>query len=268
MSDKTVFYVYILFDWLGVPRYVGKGRGNRWINHERRSSANWMKDEFVERTWMILGDIPKVKVSEQLSEHDAFAIELALIKAIGRFPNGPLVNMTDGGEGPSGRRCSTATRRLLSELRHAHHANLTAAQRSAVAYKGAATMTPEQRSARARKRNAGLTREQLSGIAAIAGRASIAKRTSEQQSKSARSHTREHFSAMGRKGGRALPSKEKSAAVKKGWAKFTPEQRSERLKKAAIGMAPEQLTDRAKKGWTTRRARALLSQAEATRDPD
>lgn len=36
-SDARVFYVYVLFDWRGIPRYVGKGKGNRWLDHERKS---------------------------------------------------------------------------------------------------------------------------------------------------------------------------------------------------------------------------------------
>jgi hypothetical protein len=96
------FYVYVLFDWLGIPRYVGKGRGDRWMNHEQRSDrVNWMKNEFIERTWIMFGEIPKVRIQESLSERDALYIETCLIKAIGRIDlrTGPLTNLTDGGDG-------------------------------------------------------------------------------------------------------------------------------------------------------------------------
>ncbi len=94
------YYVYILFDHLAVPRYIGKGKGRRWLDHERKSDLhNFMKNEFIERTWTVLQDIPKVKIAENISEEEALAIEIAFIRAIGRFPEGPLLNMTDGGEG-------------------------------------------------------------------------------------------------------------------------------------------------------------------------
>jgi hypothetical protein len=35
-GDKR-FYVYILFDYRGAPRYVAKGTGNRWHGHEPRA---------------------------------------------------------------------------------------------------------------------------------------------------------------------------------------------------------------------------------------
>lgn len=100
--QPTVFYVYVLFDAFGVPRYVGKGKDDRWIMHERYSDPkNWMKNEFIERTWILLDEIPKIKVREELLETDAYEIEIALIRSIGRWPDGPLTNMTDGGEGSS-----------------------------------------------------------------------------------------------------------------------------------------------------------------------
>ena len=48
------------------------------------------------------GGLPRVKVRERLTEAEAFAVECALIAAIGRSPQGPLANLTDGGEGTSG----------------------------------------------------------------------------------------------------------------------------------------------------------------------
>jgi hypothetical protein len=104
-TRRAVFYVYVLFDWRGVPRWVGKGKNNRWLNHERSTdTSNWLKNEFIEQTWAVLGDIPKIRVRENLAEADAFAIEIALIAAIGRLDQnkGPLLNLTDGGEGMVG----------------------------------------------------------------------------------------------------------------------------------------------------------------------
>jgi protein-arginine kinase activator protein McsA len=143
---RTDYYVYCLFDWFGVPRYIGKGRGSRWLVHERSTDpTNWRKDEFIELTWIILGEIPKTMVRENLNEADAFAIETAFIKAIGRLDlgTGPLVNMTDGGDGASGRIVSDAERLIASErtaaqmaatpraerIRRAKKASLAAAQK-------------------------------------------------------------------------------------------------------------------------------------------
>ena len=61
-----MYYVYVLFDAFGVPRYVGKGKGNRWLIHERYTDPNnWMKNEFIEQTWIILGEIPKIKIQDK-----------------------------------------------------------------------------------------------------------------------------------------------------------------------------------------------------------
>lgn len=94
------YYVYILFDFQGIPRYVGKGCGNRWLNHEHKiDPINHRKNKFIKHTKLILKEVPKIKVCENLLESDAFATEVVLIRTIGRYPVGPLVNMTDGGEG-------------------------------------------------------------------------------------------------------------------------------------------------------------------------
>lgn len=133
--------MYVLFDYLGVPRYVGKGKGARWLDHERKTDPhNLAKNEFIERTWIVLQDIPKVKISENLSEQQALEIEIALINAIGRFPNGPLVNMTDGGEGFG---------KLSPEQYHIRSINANAAQ------------TPEERSKRLERANANRDQVQI-----------------------------------------------------------------------------------------------------------
>jgi hypothetical protein len=53
-------------------------------------------------------DIPRVKIRTGLSEQSANDIEIALIAAIGRYPDGSLVNLTDGGDGRIGAKLSDA----------------------------------------------------------------------------------------------------------------------------------------------------------------
>ena len=109
---ENVFYCYALFDERGAPFYIGKGKGYRAFNHKYmpRSSRNRYRRNKLLKTIKTIGDCPVVMIRENISEREAFVLEAALIKAIGRFPNGPLVNMTDGGEGVSGRRHSAEAR--------------------------------------------------------------------------------------------------------------------------------------------------------------
>lgn len=92
------FYVYVYFRLSGEPCYIGKGRGRRWRNHLKRSCNPYLKNIIKSSG----GDLPHLKIRSGLSEKEAFEIEIALIRAIGRRPNGPLVNLTDGGDGSSG----------------------------------------------------------------------------------------------------------------------------------------------------------------------
>lgn len=81
-SDNTVFY-------------IGKGQGKRShdIGRGRRNSHH---QRIVEKHGIIVKIIEK-----NLSEEEAFALEIELITNIGRYDlgTGPLVNMTDGGDG-------------------------------------------------------------------------------------------------------------------------------------------------------------------------
>lgn len=94
-------YVYVYFRPNGVPCYVGKGTGRRWKAHQTRS-CNPHLTAIIKAAG---GELPVVKIREGLSNAEACETERAFIAAIGRDINGgPLVNMTDGGDGPLGRR--------------------------------------------------------------------------------------------------------------------------------------------------------------------
>jgi hypothetical protein len=59
--------------------------------------------------------IPIVKIRDNLTEPQAFEIESALIRSIGRGHRGPLFNMTEGGEGTAGRIVSLVVRAKISK---------------------------------------------------------------------------------------------------------------------------------------------------------
>ena len=91
------FYIYYHINPLkNEIFYVGKGFGNRAYTKSYRNK-HWHNT--VNKYGYII-DI----VEENLSEDDAFKLEKFYINKIGRrdLDKGTLVNMTDGGEGPSG----------------------------------------------------------------------------------------------------------------------------------------------------------------------
>src|ERR1017187_5910233 len=96
MQHKT-FYVYVRFRPNGVPCYIGKGTGSRWSR-----KPETYNNSYLVRIAKKYGLLPVVIIRNHLSEQEAFEIEKALIKAIGRGNDGPLANLTDGGEGVSG----------------------------------------------------------------------------------------------------------------------------------------------------------------------
>jgi len=99
---KHNFYVYVLFrPWDGSPFYIGKGKDRRWAKHAQRKTGH-IASVFKKAARLGL-EVPIVKIRDDLSEAEAFEIEVALIRAIGRkdLGLGPLANQTDGGEGAS-----------------------------------------------------------------------------------------------------------------------------------------------------------------------
>lgn len=97
-------YVYVLFRADGTPFYVGAGRKSRWADHEKHARHGLGPDVprlniIREMTKAGFKSIPKVKIAEGLTHQEARLREIALIAAIGRYPDGPLTNQTPGGDG-------------------------------------------------------------------------------------------------------------------------------------------------------------------------
>lgn len=132
--SKNRFYVYVIFRPNGVPCYVGKGQGKRWLGHR-----NNIYNKHLRRIIDKFGDYPPaILVRENISENDAFEIERALIRAIGRADKqlGPLVNLTDGGEGQSGWVPSEETRKKISSSNTGKVMSLDARIKMSAAGKG------------------------------------------------------------------------------------------------------------------------------------
>lgn len=101
------FYTYIWRDAAGVPFYVGKGRGKRAKNVTQRSK------EFKEMH--AKGGCTVEIVDWFIHESQAHAYEVELIYRYGRRDmGGPLINLTDGGEGTSGRKLNSESRAKIS----------------------------------------------------------------------------------------------------------------------------------------------------------
>ncbi len=116
MTEDRKFYVYVIFDLNGIPRYVGKGAGRRWNQHESDVAIGRHHNHRLAAIFRRAGNnLPKVKISENLSNTEACQIERAFIAVIGRGRNGPLFNMTDGGEGAAGRKLSPESKAMAGQ---------------------------------------------------------------------------------------------------------------------------------------------------------
>jgi hypothetical protein len=102
------YYVYILYYDLEMtlPFYVGMGKGRRVHDHTlpKQRSGGGPRASALRETMQKIGFIPFHIVQRDLLRPAACALEKALIAAFSRLPDGPLVNLTDGGEGGVGRR--------------------------------------------------------------------------------------------------------------------------------------------------------------------
>lgn len=114
MSSEPIYYVYAYLDPVTrEPFYIGKGKGGRASIHlrearnDRHTHKNYYNPIKLSRIRKILdnGMEPIIDyVCEDMEEEDAFELEEFLISEIGRkvLREGPLTNLTDGGEGFSG----------------------------------------------------------------------------------------------------------------------------------------------------------------------
>jgi hypothetical protein len=108
---KNNHYVYALLRENSVPFYIGMGHGYRWSEHEKRCESERSHKANIIRQFRRAGlRVPRVKLEERLSRDEAVRLEMRLIAILGREPNGPLTNLTPGGEGRNGCSPSDETR--------------------------------------------------------------------------------------------------------------------------------------------------------------
>ena len=122
-EDKDVgankYYVYIYLDSDNIPFYVGKGNGKRYYvsGHLHKNHSN----DFLKNKIRKVG-VANIKIyflHKNLAETRAFQQERYWIKYYGRrdLGLGPLCNLTDGGDGPSGIIFSEEHKQRISEAR-------------------------------------------------------------------------------------------------------------------------------------------------------
>lgn len=114
-NDTLDKYTYGDYTFDHEPFYIGKGRGRRLKVHLRGSSCNPLFNNKIEKIKRTTGSNPIVlKYKENLTEQEAFDLEINMITTIGRrdLKNGPLCNLTNGGEGLSNP--STEVRQKIS----------------------------------------------------------------------------------------------------------------------------------------------------------
>jgi hypothetical protein len=121
MADTLrAFYVYALFRETGEPFYIGKGKNGRWLQHEllaKRGRSH--KDNIICKMLAAGIAVPKLKLEENMTNDEACRLEIDLIALLGRHPNGPLTNLTRGGDGVID---------LPPEIKEKHRRNTSAGQ--------------------------------------------------------------------------------------------------------------------------------------------
>jgi len=112
-----MFYVYVYLDPLyaiyseygdlkfhNLPIYIGKGKDQRLKDHLRKTNNPIFRNKI--KCWKRKQIEPIIiKLHENLTEQEAWDLERKYIADIGRLDQGkgPLLNLTDGGDGPAGR---------------------------------------------------------------------------------------------------------------------------------------------------------------------
>ena len=102
--SKPGSYQYENFIFEYEPFYVGKGIGKRINAHDKINDTKTHKRAKIQKIKKLGLEIIKIKLFENLSESSALELEKSTISLIGRQDKneGPLLNLTDGGDGCSG----------------------------------------------------------------------------------------------------------------------------------------------------------------------
>lgn len=178
------FYVYLHRKaTTGEVFYAGKGLVDRaWASKDR--SAPW-------RNTVAKHGYTVEVVQDGLQEWAAFELEVALIALYGRrdLGRGPLVNLTDGGDGPAGQKFSATSRAQMARSAKARCATSEARAR----------MAQRSREARVRDRGA-IAAATKSAMARPEVRAKAAAGMASQQYKARQKAARDKARAEGRIG--------------------------------------------------------------------
>jgi hypothetical protein len=242
-------YVYGLFRPTGEPFYIGKGSGKRLLDHER-DFANPRKSRNPHKAYIIAAAkraglaIEKRKFVDGLQEKEAFELEKFLIQEIGREPKGPLVNLTDGGEGVVGllftpEHRAAISAKLKGKPKSPSH-KLHCAKNASIGGQASAAISKELRQER-----------YLKGL-----RSRPPEKRSEWQQKAWETRCINNPDEMERmtKFGKSQMSPERNKRAIAAAAARSPEQRSNDVRKANASRTPEERSANAKKSWETRRA--------------
>lgn len=132
------FYAYIYRDpsRKNEPIYVGKGQDDRAYKHLNDAQNNHFKNRLDKMKRE--GVEPIINVVDMPSEALAFQCEVDAIARFGRkdLGKGPLLNLTDGGEGTSGYIPSAETRKKKSVAMKGKTASLETRKKQSEAHKG------------------------------------------------------------------------------------------------------------------------------------
>lgn len=98
-------FQYENFSFEYEPFYVGKGKGNRIDSHDKPKDTKTYKRAKIQKIKKLDLEVIKIKLFENLTESTSLELEKSTISLIGRKDKneGPLLNLTDGGDGVSGK---------------------------------------------------------------------------------------------------------------------------------------------------------------------
>lgn len=117
-----MYYVYIIYEASkGIPFYVGKGKGDRYLSHFKQSHNKFLNNK-IAKIEAAGGKVVSEIIFRTDDESLAYNLEIQLISQYGRRKDeGTLCNITLGGEGFRGEH-SEETKRKRSETAKRMHA--------------------------------------------------------------------------------------------------------------------------------------------------